>query len=56
MAVVVALSAGGIGFMLVVLRALLHEPKKKQPYYALLLQEPRPAESEPRSAIAGGLH
>ncbi len=54
MAVVVALSAGGIGFMLVVLRALLREPKKKQPYYALLLQAPRPLESEPRREVAGG--
>jgi len=41
--------------MLVFLRALLREPKKKQPFHALLLQPPRPTEPERRrAAVAGG--
>jgi hypothetical protein len=38
MAVVVAISAGGIGFLLVFLGALLREPKRRRPHSALLLQ------------------
>ncbi len=43
-----------MGFMLVFLRALLREPKKRTPFYALLLQLSRPAEPERRRAAAAG--
>ena len=42
MAIIVAVSAGGVAFLLAFLltflRALLHEPKGRPAYYALLLE------------------
>lgn len=52
MAIIIAVSAGGVVFLLAFLRALLHEPKARQPYRGLLL-EPLLWDTEPRPEAAG---
>lgn len=53
MAIIVAVSAGGVVFLLAFLRALLHEPKARQPYRGLLLEPLLWSDAESRPEAAG---
>ncbi len=54
MAIIVAVSAGGVVFLLVFLRALLQEPKARRPYRALLLEPLLWSETESDPEAAAG--
>lgn len=54
MAIVIAVSAGGVVFLLVFLRALLDEPKARPNYRALLLEPLQRLKTDSHPEAAAG--